>query len=77
MTKIYIAVNGTIGIVLIAIIILIIANIVKPLEAVGREFGVLESGDFTSKIDDRYLKGEMTLVFWQTDLSLCVQIFQV
>ena len=56
MTKIYIAVNGTIGIVLIAIIILIIANIVKPLEAVGREFGVLESGDFTSKIDDRYLK---------------------
>lgn len=61
---------------LIAIIILIIANIVKPLEAVGRELGVLESGDFTSEIDDKYLKGEMTLVFWQTDLRLCVQIFQ-
>ena len=56
MTKIYIAVNGTIGIVLIAIIIIIIANIVKPLEAVGRELGVLESGDFTSEIDDKYLK---------------------
>lgn len=56
MTKIYIAVNGTIGIVLIAIIILIIANIVKPLEAIGRELGVLESGDITSKIDDKYLK---------------------
>ena len=56
MTKIYIAVNGTIGIWLIAVIILIIANIVKPLEAVGRELGVLESGDFTSEIDDKYLK---------------------
>ena len=56
MTKIYIAVNGTIGIVLIAIIILIIVNIVKPLEAIGRELGVLESGDFTSEIDDKYLK---------------------
>lgn len=54
-TKIYIAVTGTIGALLIILIIMIIVNIVKPLEAVGREMSILEKGDFTSKIDEKYL----------------------
>ncbi len=54
-TKIYIAVTGTIGVLLIILIIMIIVNIVKPLEAVGREMSILEKGDFTSKIDGKYL----------------------
>ena len=56
MTSIFATVNITIGVFLIAVIILIITNIVKPLEAVGAEMRILEKGDFTSKLDDRYLK---------------------
>ena len=54
MTSIFATVNITIGVFLIAVIILIITNIVKPL--VGAEMRILENGDFTSKLDDRYLK---------------------
>ena len=50
MTSIFAAVNITIGAFLIAVIILIITNIVKPLEAVGAEMRILEKGDFTSKL---------------------------
>lgn len=56
MTSIFAIVNITIGAFLTAIIIIIITNIVKPLEAVGAEMRILEKGDFTSKLDDRYLK---------------------
>lgn len=42
MTSIFAAVNITIGAFLIAVIILIITNIVKPLEAVGAEMRILE-----------------------------------
>ena len=54
-TKIYIAVTGAIGALLIILIIMIIINIIKPLEAVGKEMSILEKGDFTSKIDEKYL----------------------
>lgn len=56
MTTVFATVNIIIGVILIVIIMIIIANIVKPLEAVGVEMRILEKGDFTSKIDDRYLK---------------------
>lgn len=56
MTSIFAAVNITIGAFFIAVIIIIITNIVKPLEAVVAEMRILEKGDFTSKLDDRYLK---------------------
>ncbi|MBU5478525.1 methyl-accepting chemotaxis protein [Eubacterium sp. MSJ-13] len=54
-TKVYIAVTGAIGVVLLALIVIIIINIIKPLEAVSKEMNILENGDFTSKIDDKYL----------------------
>ena len=54
-TRVYIAVTGAIGVVLLALIVIIIINIIKPLEAVGKEMNILENGDFTSKIDDKYL----------------------
>ena len=54
-TKVYIAVTGAIGVALLALIVIIIINIIKPLEAVGKEMNILQNGDFTSKIDDKYL----------------------
>lgn len=42
MTSIFAAVNITIGAFFIAVIIIIITNIVKPLEAVGAEMRILE-----------------------------------
>ncbi len=75
MTSIFATVNITIGVFLIAVIILIITNIVKPLEAVGAEMRILENGDFTSKLDDRYLKRKDDFgILAKIYLKICVQI---